>query len=397
MKRVLFLGASSQQIPPIIYAKEKGYYVVTADNVKGNPGHQFADESHHVSTTDMEGILLLAKQARIDGIVAYASDPAAPTAAFVAEKLSLPGNPFESVRILSNKSLWRRFLKQNGFHVPKFRRITAIEELQESAQDFMFPMFLKPVDSSGSKGITRLLDGDDLPCAFNEAKKFSRCGDLIVEEEIVVESPQIAGDGFVLDGVLEYYCWADENFNKRCNGVVPIGQTFPTRLEFERQSEAEQETQRVLQLLGIKVGALNFDFVFDIRGRFHFLELGPRNGGCRIPEVIKYHTGLDFISMTVDAALGISPETGLELKPDGYWASYMIHSESTGTFKEVRYRNQISDFIVESELWVSAGDPVYRYSGSNCILGSCIMNFPSRNVMEDFFHNPLDFVSVDLR
>ena len=92
-KRILFLGAAPSQIPPIEYAKSQGHYVITCDYLPENPGHKLADESHNVSTTDIEGVLALAEKLKIDGIVAYASDPAAPTAAYVAEKMGLIGNP----------------------------------------------------------------------------------------------------------------------------------------------------------------------------------------------------------------------------------------------------------------------------------------------------------------
>ena len=88
-KRLLMLGGSMQQIPAIKQAKKMGHYVITCDYLPDNPGHQYSDEFYNVSTTDLEGVLALAKRLKIDGIeVAYASDWAAPTAAYVSEKLN---------------------------------------------------------------------------------------------------------------------------------------------------------------------------------------------------------------------------------------------------------------------------------------------------------------------
>ena len=105
-KRILFLGASQFQMAPIVYAKEQGYYVITCDYLPDNPGHKFADEYHNVSTTDKEAVLELAKKMHIDGIVAYASDPAASTQAYVGNKLGLPSNPYTSVMILTRKDYY---------------------------------------------------------------------------------------------------------------------------------------------------------------------------------------------------------------------------------------------------------------------------------------------------
>ena len=95
MKKLLFLGGTMQQIPAIKRAKDQGIYVITCDYLEENPGHKFADEYYNVSTTDLDGVLKIAKKCEIDGIIAYASDPSAPTAAYVA------------VAIIPIKTLWR--------------------------------------------------------------------------------------------------------------------------------------------------------------------------------------------------------------------------------------------------------------------------------------------------
>ena len=119
MKKILMLGGAKQQIPIIKTAKDMGYYVITCDYEPENPGHKLADEYYNVSTTDLDGVLELAKRLKIDGIIAYASDPAAPTAAYVAEKMGLPGNPYESVKLCTEKDLFRTFLKEHGFNCPQ--------------------------------------------------------------------------------------------------------------------------------------------------------------------------------------------------------------------------------------------------------------------------------------
>lgn len=122
-----------------------------------NPGHKYADEYHNVSTTDKEAVLKLAKELKIDGIVCYASDPAAPTAAYVAEKMGFPTSPYKSVEILSNKDKFRAFLTENHFNTPLARGY-AYEEINimlAEIKDFHFPIMVKPVDSSGSKGVKK--------------------------------------------------------------------------------------------------------------------------------------------------------------------------------------------------------------------------------------------------
>ena len=396
MKRILFLGAAPTQIPPIKYAIEQGHYVITCDYLPDNPGHKLAHEYHNVSTTDKDAVLALARSLKIDGIVAYASDPAAPSAAYVAEQMGLPGNPYQAVLTLARKDLFRAFLKQHGFNVPRSESFYDRKKARAWLDEIGCPAFVKPVDSSGSKGVTRLTDPAKFDEAFDHALTYSREKMVVVEAQIVRAGCQVAGDGFVVEGQLVFRCWADEHFDKLCNGLVPIGQTFPTSHPQKWLAVAHAESQRLLTLLGIKTGALNFDYVFTEEGMFYFLELGPRNGGCLIPEVIRYATDIDLIKYTVDAALGISCNS-LVMKPiQGYWSSYMVHALETGIYKDLWLSDRVKPKIVEQDILAKAGDRVEKYLGSNHTLGTMILKFDSMEEMLDMIDNMENDIRVIL-
>lgn len=387
MKKVLFLGGAPTQLPPIKYALDQGHYVLTLDYLPDNPGHKLAHKYYNISTTDKDSVLEVAQAENIDGIVAYASDPAAPTAAYVAERMGLPGNPYESVEILARKDLFRDFLAKHNFNVPRSKAFYEEAEAKVWLDEIGVPAFIKPVDSSGSKGVTHLQNLEGFHDAFEHALKFSREKKVIVEEKIIRQGYQVAGDGFVIDGELVFRCWADEHFDKLCNGLVPIGQTFPTSHREELLNEAHKEIQRLLTLLGIKTGALNFDFVFSEDGKFYFLELGPRNGGCLIPEVIRYVTGVDLIKYTVDAALGL-PCTGLSMAPaNGFWSSYMVHGIEEGAFKHLHLSDRAQKYIVEQDVQIRSGTQVNVFSGSHDTLGTMILKYPSEEEMLDMIDN----------
>ena len=387
MKKILFLGGAPTQIPPIKYALDQGHHVITLDYLPENPGHKLAHKYYNVSTTDKDAVLEVAQTEKIDGIVAYASDPAAPTAAYVAEIMGLPGNPYEAVEILARKDLFRDFLAKHNFNVPRSKSFYDEGEARVWLDEIGVPAFVKPVDSSGSKGVTHLQDAAHFHYAFEHAVSFSREKKVVVEEKIVRQGYQVAGDGFVLDGQLVFRCWADEHFDKLCNGLVPIGQTFPTSHNDDLLKQAHNETQRLLTLLRMKTGALNFDFVFSEDGKFYFLELGPRNGGCLIPEVIRYATGVDLIKYTVDAALGLHC-VGLEMKPvSGFWSSYMVHAIENGRYRELYLSERAKEFIVEQDIHVQLGKQVNVFSGSHDTLGTMILRYPNQGVMLDMVDN----------
>lgn len=393
-KKILFLGGSLFQIPPIKYAKEQGHYVITCDYLPDNPGHKFAHEFHNVSTTDKDAILKLAKELKVDGIVAYASDPSAPTQAYVANKLGLPSNPYESVEILARKDLFREFLKKHNFLVPKSNSFYNLFDAKNWIDELTFPIIVKPVDSSGSKGVTKVEKKEDIKKAFEYALTFSREKKIVLEEFFVRDGYQVAGDGFVVNGKLVFRCWANEHFDKLCNPLVPIGESFPSIMNNYTLEQAHSETQRLLNLLGIKMGALNFDFHYNKNGDFSFLELGPRNGGNLIPEVIKYATGVDLIKYTVDSALGFDCSE-LEMKnTKGYYSCYMVHSLHNGVVKEIWYSDEIKNNIIEENIFVKQGDKVNKFDGSNHTLGTMIMKFESQNEMLEKMDNMEKYLKV---
>ena len=109
-KKILMLGGLRYLIPVIQAAHELGYYVITCDYLPHNVAHKYADEYHNISITDKNAVLELAKELKINGIMSFAVDPGVLTAAYVCDKLGLPGNPYTSVQILQNKALFLRNL-----------------------------------------------------------------------------------------------------------------------------------------------------------------------------------------------------------------------------------------------------------------------------------------------
>lgn len=299
----------------------------------------------------------------------------------------MPTNPYEAVLILSRKDLFRDFLKANKFNVPEAKSFYDFNEAIKFVEKLNSPCFVKPVDSSGSKGVTRLVNIAELESAFHFALQFSKEKKVIIEREISKKGYQVAGDGFVMNGEFVFRCWADEHFDKLGNGIVPIGQSFPSSKPEYLLLKAHYETQKIFNLLGIKMGSFNFDFVFSDDDSLFFLEIGARNGGCLIPDVIKYATNIDLIKYTVDIALGL-PLEKLICKPVlGFWSSYMLHSLNAGLFNHVHYSDRIKSKIIEEHIWVEKKQRIEKYIGANNAIGALILKFESYNEMVDMIDN----------
>jgi len=401
MKTLLLLGGSAQQIIAIKTAKRMGLYTVLCDYLPDNLGQYHADKFYQVSTTDKEAILKVAAAENIDGILAYASDPAAPTAAYVAEKLKLPGSPYESVEILCNKDRFRQFLKENGFRTPEASGYSTIDEAFDdlSSSKFSFPVIVKPVDSSGSKGVSRIDGVGEAKAKLEYAMSFSRSQRIIVEEYVEKFGYQIAGDGLSIDGKLVFRYFANDHFDPKCvNPFVPISASFPYNMPHEVQDKVHNEIQRLLSLLKMGTTTYNFDLRIDKDYNVYLMEVAPRDGGNYIPDIIKYATGVDLVECSIKAAIGDPIDVSTFGKPKGYWAYYAVHSYADGILDHVYIKPEVEkNNIVENHLIKNFGDEIKAFTGANTTLGILLMKFDSLEQMLHMMDHSEEWIEIKMK
>lgn len=401
MKKILLLGGSAQQVIAIKTAKKLGYYTILCDFLTNNPGQYEADKFYLISTTDKNAVLEMAQKERIDGVLAYASDPAAPTAAYIAEKMNLPGNPYESVEILCNKDKFRSFLKANGFCTPEAKGYTNIKEAGEDIKNgyFKYPMIVKPVDSSGSKGVNRIDSFEQVENCLEYAMSYSRGHRIIVEDFVEKYGYQIAGDGLSVDGNLVFRYFANDHFDTQCkNPFVPVAASFPYNMPDVVQDKIHETIQRLLKLLGMRTSTYNFDMRIDKDYNVYLMEVAPRDGGNYIPQAIRYATGVDLVECSVKAAMGEKIEIPEHIQPQGYWAYYAVHSLRDGILKRVVIDSDIEkNHIVENHLLVKPGDKVQMFIGANSTLGILVMKFDSLEQMLDMIENADTWIQIEYR
>lgn len=393
---LLMLGGSPFQVPCFKYAKSKGYHVISCDYCPDNPGHQYADEYVNVSTTDLEAVLQLAKEKNIDGVLAYASDPAAPTAAYVAEKLNLPGNPYESVVILSEKDKYRKFQHQHNFNSPRYDSFCNLENYLKQAGNFTYPVIIKPVDSSGSKGVTKVTEACQIPKAVEFALSFSRANRFIVEEFIERKYTQLDGDIFVYDGKIVAYYLGDQIRNVKVNEFTPVGSKFPSRIPQKYHDIIFSELQRMIDLLNLKFGGMNIEVLISTDDKVYIIEAGARNGGNCIPEIIKYASNVDMVKMSVETCLGNRFDLSNRKEIDKFYITYVIHSNRDGIFKNVKVSHEVNDYILDMKVIVNEGDEVQRFTGSNCTLGIALLEFPTEEIFDDMVERLPQLIKAEL-
>ncbi|MEH7502846.1 ATP-grasp domain-containing protein [Neobacillus drentensis] len=395
MKKILFLGGSFQQIPPIKYAKEHGYYTILCDYQTNTPCQHYSDKYYCVSTTDKDAILEVATKENINGIVAYVSDRAAPTASYVANKLNLPSNPYEAVSILTRKDLFRKFLKDNGFNCPRAKSYKTLIEAKEDLNIFHFPLMVKPIDSASSIGVSRIDSMDEFDKAFNLAILNSREKTVIIEEYIeMTHEHQIGGDIFIVDGMLEFCGFLNCHRNDQINPNAPIGKSYPLFLDEQKTNLVRKELERLINLLKMKTGALNIEVIIGRNEKVYFIDIGPRNGGNMIPEFLKVITGIDFVKAIVETALGNKDINFNNVPKEKFYATYTLHSAKKGELQDIIFSNEIEENIINNFIYKVKGEEIEIFNNGTKALGYVFLRFASLEELKNKMKHINQLISV---
>ena len=377
----MLLGGIRYLLPAIEAAHRHGCHVITVDYLPDNIAHKYSDEYHNVSIMDKEAVLALAKELQIDGILSYAVDPGVVAAAYVAEQMGLPFTcSYEAACILQDKSRFRQFLTENGFNVPKAKGYTNAEEALKDVDYFNWPVIVKPVDSAGSKGVTRVDDSRNLKDAIAHALEESHNGHFIVEDFLELAGYQSSADCFSVDGELVYADYSDQLFDKdAANPYTPSIEIWPSTMPVIRQEELTRELQRLITLLGCGTGLYNVESRVCKNGKAYLMEVSPRAGGNRIAELQRIGTGIDLIEAEVLKAIG-KPVAGItQPSYKGIYVNDIIHSNRAGRFCGVEYDETFKEqHFISDAVYPQKGDGVEAFRGANNAVGSVFLHFDRR-------------------
>lgn len=383
-KKLMLLGGIRYLLPVIKAAHEQGYYVITADYLPDNIAHKYSDEYVNVSIVDKEAVLKVAQEKQIDGIMSFGVDPGVVAASYVQNKMGLPlFGPFESVEILQNKDKFRAFLTENGFNVPWAFGFADKDEAWLSRDKFSYPLIVKPTDSAGSKGCTRVDSEEKLMLAIEYAFKYTIGGHIIIEEFLEKKGCSSDTDSYAQDGKLKFVSFSAQRFDsKATNPYTPAAYSWPSTFTKEEEEYLTKEIQRLITLLGMKTSVFNIETRVSPNNKPYIMELTPRGGGNRLCEMLRYATGVDMITAITRAMVGDEPDA-IEQKPyNGHWAEVILHAEKDGVFVGLQIDSSLSAEIVEEDLWVKPGDFVHGFEAANDAIGTLVLRFENAEDLE---------------
>lgn len=355
MKKLMIMGAGIYQVPLIRKAKEMGIHTI-AVSIPGNyPGFAVADEICHINTVDYEAVLKVAKEKQIDGIVTAGTDVAVITIGKVCDELGLTGLSFEAAKIASDKMLMKERYEACGVRTARFRKVYFEDDLEAAIKDLEYPLIFKAVDSSGSRGITRVNKKEDIQAAVEAVKAITRKRYYIVEEFIIGE--EFGAQAFVYGGKLQFVLPHGDYVFMGDTGV-PVGHFAPYNLDEEILKDVYEQAEKAIRAMGLDNCAINADFIMK-DNKTYVLEIGGRSGATCLAELVSIYYGYDYYEKIIQAALGEAPQFPQEKAVPN--ASMLLMSDKDGVIKSIADHNPENENIYEVLFDYRVGEAVKKF------------------------------------
>lgn len=294
----MILGAGIFQVPAIRKAQEMGLTVIVCSNRQKDPGMSIAEKAYNISTIDQERVLDVCRREDIDGIMTLGSELSQKTVSFICDSMGLAGYSRKHSDIILNKYSLRNFLAENNIVQPGFSKAKSLTEAIDAYNLLGGKCIMKPLESSGSRGVFLVESKNDIITNFKSCLNMSIGEKGIVMEEYLV-GEEVGGDCIVSGGKIRFFQMTNKYKN---DFFVPTGHTLPSKKPEFVQKSVKKTIQKAVKSLDINRGPLNFDFILSENGPI-LLELGARIGGNCIPQIIELSTGFDTVTAIIRQSL----------------------------------------------------------------------------------------------
>lgn len=351
-KSILIIGGGFGQLPAIKTAKKMGLSVICTDKNPNALCSKYADFFYAIDVLDKEKNLEVAKYHDVDGVTTIQSDLPIPTVGYINEKLGLKGINIKVANACSDKVEMRVLLKQENCSQPKFKIVTNLTEAKNVSNLIGYPCVVKAPDSSGSRGITKVYNESDVLSAFENALKYSRQHKIIVEE--FIDGLEFGAQTFSENGKCKLVLLHSDILSSPPY-MIPIGHSFPFEgLDQAARNNAINDIIKAVESLGIDNGPANVDCILDKSTNIiKIIEIGARIGATCLPELVHYHSGINWVEQTILNAIG--QELNLEIKREKPVTAIILSAYKDGILEDYEFPEEIIPEILEYEITVELG------------------------------------------
>jgi len=354
--RLIILGTNEYQNPLILRAKELGYETHVFGWPTGAIGEKTADVYHPVNILDYDLLWKEVKKVNPCGVASIASELAMHPMNYLLRKLGIPCNNETTERIATNKYLMRCAMRDAGLDSPRF--VLVEESFNKSdAESLTYPLIIKPVDLSSSRGVMKINGPEELDEAVAYAMGWSKEKKAILEEYI--EGPEYSGESIAYEGRYKLLA-VTEKSTTGAPHFVETGHKQPADLSNEVLNKVEQTLYRAFASMGIEYGAVHPEFRIDSNGDIYFMEIGARMGGdCIGSDLVPLSSGYDYMGMVISIGCGKAPSFDKICDPRVASIKYVITQEDMREFERIK-KEEPGCVIRSSEMKALSGSPILK-------------------------------------
>lgn len=306
-KTLLMLGSNVGAADMVQYARQNGAYTITADYLDPDRSEakRVADDNVLISTADVEALSQLIVERHIDGVLAGISEFNLLKAMELSEKHDLRFYcDMEQWQKIEHKEQFRRLCIENEVPCPKTffsgRQIT-----ERELEEILYPVVLKPVDCSASKGIHFCADEEELLRCYEDALSSSESGAVIIEE--FVEGDEFTAHYTICNGKAALSC-IDNRYpvavHEGAVTTIPVARIYPSTYLDGYLDRVDRHMVKLCESLKVKNGVLFVQGICNPEsGRFWIFEAGLRSAGENPSCLIRQINGIDYMHGLVDYVL----------------------------------------------------------------------------------------------
>lgn len=374
-KKLLIVGGGYADIPLVKAGKQLGFYVITTGNRPADLGHHYSDLYIAADYSDPEAILDVAIRQSIDAICACSNDFSALSAAYVAERLGLPGHDsYATALTLHHKDRYRAFAQANGIATPEAKSFDSVDDALAYVESAVFPLIVKPVDLTGGKGVKRLDNFEDAQQAIELAFSISKTKRVVVEQ--FIEGTRHGFSAFLRDGRIAF-CFSD-NEHYYSNPYMVGAASCPALVPEQVLEKVYLTSERIAGLLGLGTGIFHVQYILAGTEPY-IIEICRRSPGDLYTRFVQIATGVDYPSFIVRSSAGLDC-TGIQQKtPNGFYMRHCVMGRGAGKVADIDYDESVRGNIIEEFMWWQAGDRIVDWTVDK--LGIVFLRFYSLSEM----------------
>lgn len=325
-----FIQTARQQGIEVLIASQ-GEYSIVSDYARGLQV-DFANEQQA-----LEKIVKAAQQQAFTGIIGT-DDTTTVLAANVANRLGLPHNPPDAVRIAGRKDKARACLAHYGVRIPRFQILDLQHPLDEQLANFDFPGVVKPVGLSASRGVIRVDDREQLAIAVERIRAILASEHQLAEEvrqtlllEQFIPGQEVAVEAMLYDGELEILTLFDKPDPMDGPFFEETYYVTPSSLSQPIQQAIQKEVLAACRAYGLREGPIHAECRINDEGVW-ILEVAARTIGGLCGRLLHFGTGQQLEDLVLAHAQGKRIDVA---RRDGAAGVLMIPIPQAGILKRV--------------------------------------------------------------